>query len=498
MNEIIVVAVLFLAGIGIARLFLKSEYPMFTAASAFPFGLLVWFVAYIAVYFFPFSTPRPVPFTVVDVRIAFGVLCFITIALLMINFFRYRLKKQELLAYMLVFGILAGVYFYLKHFRVFVIVAEPYSMLDIETPLASLLSAGVPVFNKIIFSLSPLIGDDYVFATFPQYTAVSLILLMVYVMFGELRRHSDFARSFFFALLPVLILFSSYAGLWQIFYTNHHLVAATYVLLFAASCWLAIRKQSPAALFLGVVALLAFCLTRMEGLLCAIPFLCIFLSDPAIPPKYQRASVLAFCCGVAPWSLYLVRTLGLEGGRIGSGMQHLLILVLIIIAALGFQLNRWSIGQRFLRPLNVLAPAGVWLVFLVFTRFKSGHMLLNLHVNLLSLLHDTHGLWNNPINIDADQHGGWGNVWFFILSATIVIVVLRAPTQRVRVLEAFGLSGLAAMGLVIAIIYFTGPYYAGLTDSANRIFFHFTPLLLVWVITQIGTLQHGTIFTEDT
>ena len=499
MNELIIISVIFLAGLATARLFLNADFPIFNAAAAFPLGLCAWFLSYAAVYFFPFSSHQPLAFTVAEVRIAFIVLCGLTFLLIGATRYRRKLTLSEMLSYAAVWGVLFAAHVALKHINIMVINAEPYGMLEIENSFSASLQGGVPVFNRTLFSLSPLIGDDYVFATFPQYTAISLILLMCYVTFGELRRQSaSRAYAAMLAALPPLILFSSYVGVWQLFYTNHHLLAATYVFLFAASCWLAIAQRASNALFIGAIALSAFSLTRMEGLLCAIPIFCIFVSHPEIAPRDQRRTSLLFLLCAALWSTYLIWTLSMtNAGKVGSGAQHLAILALAAASALCVQANRWKAGQQMLRHFHKLVPAGVGLTLLLFIRLKSEHMLLNIYLCLLSLLNDTHGMWLNPINIDADQHGGWGNIWFFILGAAILIWVLRPASQQTRDMDAFGLAGFTAIGIAIAIIYFAGPYYAGLTDSANRIFFHFTPLVLVWAITQIGMLHRETTFTED-
>lgn len=498
MNELLIISVIFLAGVATARLFLNADFPVFNASAAFPLGLCAWFLSYVSVYFFPFSSPQLLPFTVADVRIAFGVLCSMTLILMIATMWRHKLTPLEVLSYAAVWSVLMATHIGLKSVSIMVINAEAYSMVDIETSFSLFLRHGIPVFNRTIFSLSALIGDDYVFATFPQYMAISLMMLMGYVTFGELRRQAaSRAYAAFFAPLPILLLFSSYVGIWQLFYTNHHLVAATFIFLFAASCWLATAQGASNALFIGVIALSAFSLTRLEGLLCAIAIFCIFLSNPDIAPQLQRRTSLVFLLCVAPWSASIIWTLGLKHKSIGSGSQHLFIFGLAVASTLCFHANRWNMGQRAVSHFHKLVPAGVWLALLLFIRLKSEHMLLNLYICLLSLFSDTHGMWRNPINIEIDGHGGWGNIWFFIISAAILIIILRPSSERNRGMDAFGLSGFAAMGLILAIIYFAGPYYNGLTDSANRIFFHFTPLLLVWAITQIGMLHRETAFMEQ-
>lgn len=493
MNELLVIFIIFLSGLGMVRLCLKSEYPMFNAASAFPLGLVGWFLSYILVYGSLSFLRRPIPFTVADVRFSFGIFCCFSLILISLTLFQERVTWQEFFVYVAIFSLFAVSHFCLRRINILVVNAEPYGMIDIETNLSTFIRGGIPIFNHTIFSLSALIGDDYIFATFPQYTAISLSLLMCYVTFGELRKSShSLAYSLILSFFPMAILFSSYVGVWQLFYTNHHLLAATFVFLFAASCWLAITKQTPTALIIGTISLIAFSFTRMEGLLCAIAIFCIFLSMSGVSLKDQRKMSLLFLLGITPWSAYLISVLGIaKEGKVGSGMQHAAIWGLAAASTLCFQVNRWKAWQRVLCHFYKFVPAAVWLILILFTRLKSEHMLFNIHVSLLSLFNDTRGMWYNPMNIDADQHGGWGNTWFFILGATILILALRPPSKQTRFIDAFGLSGLTATGLIIAIIYFALPYYAGLTDSANRIFFHFTPLLLIWAVIQLGVIFTG-------
>ena len=151
MNELIIISVIFLAGLATARLFLNADFPIFNAAAAFPLGLCVWFLSYAAVYFFPFSSHQPLAFTVAEVRIAFIVLCGLTLLLIGATRYRRKLALPEMLSYAAVWGVLFAAHVALKHINIMVINAEPYGMLEIENSFSASLQGGVPVFNRPAF-----------------------------------------------------------------------------------------------------------------------------------------------------------------------------------------------------------------------------------------------------------------------------------------------------------------------------------------------------------
>lgn len=501
MSEIGLIILIFLAGLSVVRTCITSAAPVFSAIAAFPVGLFIWSLCHLIIYFSPYPAHPSIPFTIVDAHATLLLFSGVTVLLGGISLYRAKLIKQELLAYGGALLVLVGSDVVLAQFPIFVLTGDSYTMLQIDQPLSHSLQGGFPIFNQTLQSLSLVINYDYLFMSLYQLVAICLAALMSYLTFGEVRRQVPrtwVGYGLLVACAPPALLLSTYVGLWQAFYLNHHVLMANYLLLFGTVCWLAIVKGCRGSLYVGVLALLAVMLTRMEGLPCAAVILPIFLSDPQIPSPYQRKAALLFAAGITPWYLYVIRSIGSLQGIFGSGTRYAVMLLFALAIALMFQMNRWRAGRKFLRHLNYFIPTGVWIVCLMLIRFNPRHMLADINMILMTLFNDTRGLWDNPLAIGDNRHGAWGSLWYFMTGATLLILGLRSRTPRLRVMEAFFLASIALAGVIMDMSYVVIPYGIALTSSVNRMIVHVVPLLLVWSVTQLSQLTQQHRFKEET
>ncbi|MBD3308951.1 hypothetical protein GF339_21250 [candidate division KSB3 bacterium] len=476
MSELLLLIALFLAGVGFFRLFACASLPVFTAAAAFPLGLIIWVGCYLFIYFLPLPPADPLPF---NVTLTWQ--CFVLCALLLggSSLYRARLTRRELIVYSLAVAMLALVERMMAHVPVkLALNPDSYTFLDITKPIGYSWKLLRAIFMTCLQATGLLVHYDLMQTLVIQCTAVSVSVLIGYVVFEEIRQSVPSASArekcwiVGMSCLPILVLFCSPMGLLMLLYVNHHLLAATFIFLFAASWWLVRQTHNPLLLYPGILALMAFTLTRIEGLLFASALLPIFLSDPAIPAHHQRNASMLVLGGLLPWQLYVMWSLG-DGRRVVTADQQLIIGAFFIAVMLSFQLNRWKLGRRMIRTLPWLLPLAGFGGFVVFTWLKPEHMLTTLyHVSM---------------NLLIDRHGGWGTVWYWLIMATPVLLgVKRSP--RARRCDRLGAASLTLVLLGLNLIFFRGATRLGMFDSANRMIVHVLPLLLVWVVIQMGHL----------
>ena len=486
MNELFILILFFVAGLSLVRLLAGEKYPIFNAVAAFPIGVLIWVIGYIISYFLPFPLHSPLPF---NIHLTLTLFCLAIILFLSIGIYRTKLTWQEILIYPLSCIPLYLIYTLTSGLPLVFMTRDSFIWLDITLGFQASLQRGYPIFNQCVQGVSLLIHPDYVLTTIPQFFAASLTGIMAYVVFGEIG-YQIHDRSFLYKLyvlilsfLPALLLFSPYMGTFQIFYHNHHMITATFLFLCAASFWFAIRTQTPAAIYIGILSLAACTLTRMEGLFNATVILPIFLSHPLISAKQQRKASVLFFCGITPWFLYVIYQLWGRAIHVTS-REYMIILSLCAVVTLSFQINRWEQGKKLLHHFHRLIPLGGGLVFMLFLIFKTNRVQQAVLNNLSK-------------NFFIDRYGAWGILWFFIFLSIPLLLIVRSKDSRSRNIDVILLSGITGILLIIDILCYRGFVRPGFTDSTNRIMFHFVPLLLVWIVIHIGFTLKKSILLKN-
>ncbi|MBD3308953.1 hypothetical protein GF339_21260 [candidate division KSB3 bacterium] len=477
MREFLLILLIVATGIGVMRMFGGSAFPVFTSASAFPLGVSVWVGCYLLIYVLPFPLEAALPF---DVHLTFVLYCLVAAVMIGLGVYRHRLTAKEVLTYGIATGLLGFLSIITTHLPVVAALGvDSFFFLDITQGLDTSLQRGWAIFNQCVQALSLLIHYDYVLTTVPALSAASLVALMAYLVFSEvapLLPRSRLGISYVICLsfLPAFLMFSPFLGLYMLVFFKNQVLPATLLFLFVGSWWFATRKERPVILYAGSMALMAFTLTRMEGLLFAIVLWLILVSDPDIYPIQQRKISLIMLCIMLPWHLYVVWTLW--GGTTKFSAIHFLIITgAFMTVMLGFQLNRWETGRQILRSLVYLIPLIGFEGLMICIWLKPDHMLTTIHHFLMNLL--------------IDHYGGWGSLWYFVVISGTVVGVYRIKKLYRGTLGRLGSAWLSTLWLLLGIIFFRDPIRLGFGDSANRMLFHVLPLLLVWLVIQIGQLR---------
>ena len=475
MRELSILIIVFLSGLGLARLFLQRTSPVLTAAAAFPLGLCVWVTTFIVV---DVLRPRPLPdlpFSLATLRWTFGLFIGISIVLWCIRGRRGIPTLKTLVVYGAAILILGITYYASTRYLLIHFTPDSLAMLDITTKTVQYtLKAGYPIFIQCVQALSLLIGYDHFIHSIPQFVGVSLAAMMIYmtwqVLYPQVRPYSMKGHVLLacFAALPPLLLFSTQMGIVMLAYHNHHLIAAE-ILFLAAACFCEAHRQETFSLvYLGILCLFAFTLMRMEGLLMSAAIFPIFLSSYERFPEKQRAAGLLFLLVMFPWHLYVALSVS-SGGAIVTMFQHLITLAFTLLAGGIFQINRWKRGQILLKYIGNISLFALVLMFVIFLWLSPQKMLLVLERYVTMMLR----LW-------------WGNVWFWLGCAALSLSCWRS---RLRIAEgekalvnAMWQAGTVMILLGVNINFFRSKHLEWLGSmlySSNRMFMHSLPLILV-------------------
>lgn len=262
------------------------------------------------------------------------------------------------------------------------------------------------------------------------------------------------------AAVTLLVLVSCYFVLFQGHYVHNSLPSALFlggaVLLFG----LAWQRGEALLLRIAFVCLAAFCLCRTEAPLFAALALVLgagLAAQGSLGPAYARLATL-FAAAIAAWYLVLALVIGAGSDIMTPGRLGILVAVLgaawagtILLVRLPLPRLRACVPELIIAVcVAAVAAATVW---------QPAHMLQNVNAILGNLF----------------GTGRWGLGW--------AALVLAAPfawrrSDACRALLAFAL-GFAALVLLLGMARV--PYRVGWGDSANRIFTHLWPLLVVAV-----------------
>lgn len=262
------------------------------------------------------------------------------------------------------------------------------------------------------------------------------------------------------AATSVLVLVSCYFLVFQGHYIHNSLPSAMFlggaVLLFGIA-W---QRGDIMLLRVAFVCLAAFCLCRTEAPLFAALALVVgagLAARGSLASAYLRLSTL-LCAGVMFWYLVLMVVIGEGSDIMTPGRLAILVAVLAAAWATTAMLVRFELPRlrahvpelMIVLCVAAVAAAAVW---------QPAHLLQSV----------------NSILRNFFETGRWGLGW--------AAIALAAPfawhrTDRCRSLLAFAVGFIA---LVLLLGMARPPYRLGWGDSANRIFTHLWPLLVVSV-----------------
>jgi hypothetical protein len=349
--------------------------------------------------------------------------------------------------------------------------------------LAHLLGQGAPldetvaaymsdrgVFTVLSYSAADLIGADFLYALAPV-LALSFAMLFAIAGTRMARAAGAAPRAAVLAVgLALAAALTAYLPSYHLVYLHTNQGSAVYLLAFIALVWLAEATGDPAHLRPAFLCLAAFALHRVEAPLFAGLFLVMAIYPSDLPRRAIAIPFAAYTLVVCGW-LARIGALAPTDSEFLSRSRALALVVAVAACFLA-----WPVATR-LRRLRRHIPALVALLILAalaaaFAR-KPDHMISSARALAIDLL--------DP------SLGAWAFTWWAVALA-LVAALFTPPLAAGRSLF---LAAFASAAFTLLLAFGRIPYRVGFGDSANRMFLHYLPLAMLYLIVKLAPHMRG-------
>lgn len=339
-----------------------------------------------------------------------------------------------------------------------------------QDPLVTL-QRGFPLILLSIANFSTLISADYYLFIIHPLISISLILLIGQVSLSLLNKYGQtFTADFFY---PILLLFLFIVAMNPMMYMNmiyingHILFTISYIALLA----LILLSKTITKKKIVFIAMLSLSITmlRMEGFLMLIPLfaLTLFGRDRAL--NFKLISSFMVCCIL--YLSYMIYHFW-DSGFV-NGVQYLMMILLTVFLIL-ILTNRYiskKLKQHHFWMLSLLLAFALY-ALMVF--IKPEQMLESLLVFIRNLA----------------TPGSWGSLVIFPLFLLMGLMIDRLRRGfKIRDHDLLLFLFLISVLIILMLGFFRQPYRPGRFDSANRMFFHYIPFLIIWVTIELNRLH---------
>ncbi len=322
----------------------------------------------------------------------------------------------------------------------------------------------IGAFSSIIQMNSQLLPGEYL----SGYQTILGVILVFVLFFGSWELLKLSFPSFVSLIISgslVLILGSS-TFLDHIFYIHNNLAAALLLFLALYAFWQFYKTDTKEWVMLGLISIIGFSFTRIEGPLYTAAILLLVISVK--PQTYRRTLglVLPFTAIALPWHIFLLTNVT-QNEQLSQTNLLLIIGVLSALTVLAL-VSKWIPSLIEIFPVGIFFTMIFGLVLAVI--IEPDHMILSL----------TH-FWQNLVNIYF-----WGWVWLLIpaLLPLIIMNVSDCPENQLLLYTSF-----VYIFIVLLIVLARIPYRLGRTDSSNRLMLQILPVLLFSIAANAGNLK---------
>lgn len=477
-----VVMSLFFCGYWFLRVCMPSIGVIGACALSLHIGISIWAIVWVGLYMLGVEGGYGWQS---DLNV-YAAITFLLIALLLGAFFSLRVRKRDFaqkkrdaghLVITTIAVLIVATYSILGYLfsTNLWIAGDSYYFIFWSADPAALLHNGFPLVNLSIAHLSTLVSPNYYLSQLFPLMAIGLSAFMAdFVYRSVLADGLSNSESKEAVTLLVTLGFFIFVGnsmfMMNSTYLNHHLLSAGLFLLLGQIIWINTTIASIRAGHLLTVALLGITISvsRMEGFI----FLVIFLATMVVFQKEKRAGLAAlFAAGITslPYIYWLAEMLN-ENSFVKAEHYTVMLLgylciVLVLVAGTALRLTP-----------RVMIIAGWTLIFfgvLIAVYSKPEQMIVSLYYFTKNTL--------NPAY--------WGALVWLSIFGVVAVFYSRAKSGYGRliwsqdaVLHAVGFC----VGVIVLMTYFRTSLRYGETDSANRMLFHFLPLL--WVVVQVEVI----------
>ena len=314
-------------------------------------------------------------------------------------------------------------------------------------------------YSYFIHSSSSLFGFDYLYALFPL-MALSLSLFYSYNLYSPLRGKSlALNQEFFFSLLSVLFLLSSYFILFNANYLHSNLIYGFYSFIALYGLWKRLMSGDRNWLIISCVALLTASFMRTEGPLFSLIIIIILISTRIIKFKEKLYYVGIILLFVVAWYVKLLFIFpGLTSKYSLNTDRVILIIILYFITftvlLLSQKITLNKLNKYF--PLIMLYSLSLMWSVLIFTRglkIKGGVPVLK-----------KYGIFI----VNTIKYGGWGVTWI----ALGLLFIAGLSLKRVKYESVFLYYIFSFALLFNSINLYRGGWRLSWGDSGNRMLMH--------------------------
>ncbi len=469
LGSLLAVFMLFASGFLLIRYFLYELNIAYRLVLAFPMGLLFWSVIWIISILSTGSTDFGFFNSANVISLATATLSIPLLYFLSVKRLRFSLSEIVHLCFGTATLMILTLYFFVKGWMV--VTGDSYFFLNwSHDPILSL-ELGYPLVLLSIANLSTLIGPDYfLYVIFPL-TTLSLALLIILITKNICEKYNYFtdSRMKFLFLILVLLIFSMNPMVHlQMSYANHHTLFAILVLILVMLPFLIQNFNLSHYFFIGILTLFAS-LTRMEGFLFFLIILVILAYRFKDKLNGFRLLLISFLLTL-PYLIFL--TVVLWDNGFVSGKQYLFMISFGLIVVMLYRSRKFNELLDGRDP-GMIAIYMLSLILLIVTVMEPAHMVQSLII-----------FARNSIT-----PGAWGalNVLLVILVPLLIFVRLRQSEVK-KYYDIFLYVFVISVLLILIVTYFRSPLRIGRFDSANRMLFHFIPLLTVWTSIEVARL----------
>jgi hypothetical protein len=251
--------------------------------------------------------------------------------------------------------------------------------------------------------------------------------------------------------------------LWRhFFYVHNNLGTATFMFLTVALFWLAELERDVRLVPLACLALLAFCLHRIENPIVATILLAMILPQSRLPSRAILLWLSLATAVVAAWYLRLAQIARPDSPFLTPLRCYatIAIMVALVLDLALLSLVRW----RWLTALNRWLPAMIAVVVAIALaaafHAKPDHMTTNLAIWF-------HNMWDSTY---------WQGCW----AAVAVLAVLSwfVPALPHRAIFVYGAP--VYLAITYLVVYARPDFRLAVDDSASRMVIHLVPIVFFY------------------
>lgn len=314
------------------------------------------------------------------------------------------------------------------------------------------------IYFPILLSFSVIGKIDYFYTLQPAY-AFSILMILFYFSY-KISENSKY--KYIFSIISCLILLTTQFFLFQAYYIHNNIIASAYLLLYIGCVWLGLHEENMSWLFLGIISLITFSLTRTESPIISIVFLIILISLSKIAYKILSMVITIYSMIIIVWYKTLLVFIG-EGSDILEPKKIYIIIFGVIILLLFTITIKNKIVNKFIVPI-----------------VHKISLILLIIILLYLLVVNTKNTFISTLAIFANMmiSGRWGATWYIVVG----LALWSIGQNRFENSRLFSYSITTFFIILIIFSNFRSPYKMQWGDSANRILIHILPIILLYFV----------------